>query len=531
MRLAVAACGLACLPMYALGADAPAAPAATAAGEFFDVTEIRVLGNTVLPVIEVERAVYPSTGPHKSIQDVQAARAALEQAYHLAGYGTVFVDIPEQDVGNGVVRLRATEGRLDRVRVTGARYFSDRKILAAVPAAKAGQVPQLPALQSQVSALNAQTADRGVTPILKAGRTPGTVDLELRVNDRLPLHGGVTLNNRYTPETTHLRAIVDLSYGDLFQDLHSAAFEFQTAPERPEDVKVYSFSYVAPLGANGASGNLLALFAIDNNSNVAAVGTLGLLGVGQVYGVHLIHPFAPFGLFSQSVNFGADYKDFTQTVSVPGQPPDKTPIRYINWSVVYALADHAARHDTTVNLGLNFGVRGLVNDPAEFDYKRYGAQAGYYYLRGGLEQRQEIFAGFSAYGRLGFQLTDAPLISNEQTGLGGIDTVRGYPESIVLGDSGLNGTFELRSPTWGFFRDPSVNHVLLFLFYDAGYVSVLDTLPEQQSRYELASYGGGLRLTAFRGLDAYVQWADPLKSVSTVERGQARVEFQVHYGF
>src|SRR5262245_1844001 len=87
----------------------------------FDVFEYRVLGNKVLPQVEVEKAVYPHLGPNKSLQDVEAAKTALEQAYKTAGYGTVFVDIPVQDVDRGIVRLQVTEGRLDRIRVQGAR--------------------------------------------------------------------------------------------------------------------------------------------------------------------------------------------------------------------------------------------------------------------------------------------------------------------------------------------------------------------------------------------------------------------------
>src|SRR5512141_1442885 len=57
----------------------------------FDVLEYRVLGNTVLPAASIERAVYPHLGPGKSLDVVEQARMALEQAYHAAGYGTVFV--------------------------------------------------------------------------------------------------------------------------------------------------------------------------------------------------------------------------------------------------------------------------------------------------------------------------------------------------------------------------------------------------------------------------------------------------------
>ncbi len=209
-------------------------PPSAAAGkpeETFDILEFRVLGNTVLPPIQIERAVYPHEGFHKSFKDIEAARAALENAYHQAGYGTVFVDIPEQDIGDGVVRLHASEGRIDRIRVTGARYFSNRQLLASIPSLQPGGVPQLPALQSDLAQVNAASGDRAVTPILKAGRTPGTVDIDLHVNDKLPLHASVTTNDRYTPNTTHLRTIFDLSYGNLFQDFHNLSFEYQTAPQ------------------------------------------------------------------------------------------------------------------------------------------------------------------------------------------------------------------------------------------------------------------------------------------------------------
>ncbi|HXP66144.1 MAG TPA: POTRA domain-containing protein [Steroidobacteraceae bacterium] len=497
--------------------------------EYFDIAEFRVLGNSVLPVKSIERAVYPFAGPHKSIQDVQAARGALESAYHEAGYATVFVDIPEQDVSEGIVRLRATEGHLDRIRVSGIRYFSARKILAGLPEVKAGAVPRLPALQAELATVGAESADRAVTPVLKAGRTPGTVDLDLQVNDALPLHGGVAVNDRYTPDTSKLRSTVDLSYGNLFQDLQSIAFEYQTAPERISDEKVYSLTYVAPLWFGH---NLLAAYAIDTNSNVAAVGALSLLGVGQVYGLHLIHPLPATGSLSQNVNFGADFKVFSQTVNVAGAPPDNTPIRYINWSLAYSLSEHTQQHDTSMSLTGNFGIRGLANDPAEFDFKRFAAQADYFYLRGAAERRDTLpWFGFSTDVRVAYQVADGPLISNEQFGLGGVDTVRGYIESIELGDNAITVQVELRGPTWTFGGDPLRNHFGLYAFYDAGVASILKPLPDQQSSFTLQSFGAGLRLIAFRRIDGTLDWAYPLRSAGTVTRGHSRVEFQLHFGF
>src|SRR5215470_10609469 len=69
----------------------------------FDILEYRVEGNSVLPKLAIERAVYPHLGEKKRIADVEKARVALEKAYHDAGYATVVVNVPVQKVDKGVV--------------------------------------------------------------------------------------------------------------------------------------------------------------------------------------------------------------------------------------------------------------------------------------------------------------------------------------------------------------------------------------------------------------------------------------------
>src|SRR5580704_12110810 len=198
-------------------AAADAAPAA--ADQRFDVHEYRVLGNTVLTARQIEGMLYPLLGDGKTMTDVEAARTALENAYHALGYATVFVDIPPQQVTDAVVRLKVTEGRIHARSISGARYFSEGKILEALPETNPGTVPRMPELQQELTVLNQQTADRSVVPVLKAGAEPGTMDLALNVDDHLPLHGSVDLNNQYTQDTRPLRTTVSLAYTDLFAAL------------------------------------------------------------------------------------------------------------------------------------------------------------------------------------------------------------------------------------------------------------------------------------------------------------------------
>src|SRR5262245_6950223 len=81
-----------CLPgLAAVAANAraqEAAPPAEQTGEAFDVWEFRVLGNTTLPSLAIERAVYPHLGKGKRIADVELARQDLERSFRDAGYGT-----------------------------------------------------------------------------------------------------------------------------------------------------------------------------------------------------------------------------------------------------------------------------------------------------------------------------------------------------------------------------------------------------------------------------------------------------------
>ena len=85
--------------------------AATPAEKPFAVHEYRVLGNTVLSNRQIEGVLYPRLGDSKTFPDVESARAALEDAYHSLGFATVFVDIPPQEVTDGIVRLKVTEDR------------------------------------------------------------------------------------------------------------------------------------------------------------------------------------------------------------------------------------------------------------------------------------------------------------------------------------------------------------------------------------------------------------------------------------
>lgn len=496
----------------------------------FNVWEFRVKGNSLIERTLVERTVYPFLGPDRSIQDVEAARVALETLYKNNGYPTVLVNIPEQDVSDGVVKLEVVQGRVDRMRISGSTYFSLGKIRKAVPALAEGEVPNLPQVQKQLQALNQQSADRRITPIFRPGRTPGTVEVELRVKDELPLHGSVELNGRNSANTSRTRLTGNLRYDNLWQKMHSLSLQYQVSPQNLNEVAVLAATYVLPVGD---SRDRLALYAIDSESEsqVASTGALSVIGNGTILGARWVKPLGSTGGYSHTLTLGTDYKDFDEAIELVGADSLKTPINYTRFSTEYRGNWYKDRSVTSFSVGANFALRGMGNTEGEFENKRFQAQPNFVYLTGELSREMELENDMRFRGALQAQLAGQPLISNEQFSAGGAQSVRGYYESEELGDDGISGSVELYTPSFADKLHEDVDNLRLLVFADAAHLVIHQALPGSPDRYELYGAGAGLRLSAFNHLDVNFDMAWPLVKTSDVDKGDARAHFSLNYGF
>ena len=505
----------------------------------FPILEYQVEGNTLLPVVEVERAVSSFMGPARTIKDVEAARRELEKHYHDRGYQTVLVNIPQQEVNAGVVRLAVVEAAVARFEIKGSQYHSLEAIRETVPDLLPGSKPDFKQVQKELAEVN-HSPDLRVTPVLRASTTPGHVDVDLNVQDRLPLHATVELNNRYSANTTHLRLTGEVSYDNLFQSGQSASIQYQTAPQHSDDARIWSLSYVVPM----RGGPVLALYAVRSDSNIAAVGSLSVVGKGNIYGLRYITPLAASrGNFYHSFTAGIDYKDFKQDVLLQGADAVASPARYSPLSLAYSATwygninrgDNAGaaitgmRNSTTLDLGVSFLMRALGGvDASQFAAKRAGADPSFFILRGGLQRQQLLGGNWSLVGKLDGQLANGPLISNEEYGAGGADSVRGYVESERLGDDGVRGSMELRTPQLLGSHLTSVEQSYLYLFADAARLKVVDPLRGQQSAFHLESIGLGAHFKR-GGLLADVNAARALTDGFVTKSGDNNIQFTTRY--
>jgi hemolysin activation/secretion protein len=489
----------------------------------FDILEYRVEGNSVLARGKIEEAVYPFLGEAKSIDDVEQARTALEKSFHDAGYLTVLVNIPEQNVEGGLVRLEVVEGRVEKLRVVGSRYYSLGVIKDRVPEFAEGNVPHFPEAQKQLASVNI-TPDRQVAPVLRPGKSPGKVEVDLKVQDKLPFHGGIELNNRYSANTAHTRIGGSMRYDNLWQRDHSIGISFQVSPENPAETTVFSATYLIPTG-----GDYWAIYGVISNSDTSAVGDVSVIGNGSIVGLRYIHPMPGLEGYSQSLTLGVDYKDFQETTALLGADGFQTPITYLPFYIGYDGTLQGTSSTTQMSLGVTFSIRGLGNNVQEFADKRYLASSDFAYLRAEINHTQQLYKGWQLFVNVTGQVASQPLISNEQFSAGGADSVRGYLEANSLGDHGATGTLELRTPSFAKYLSDQIADLHALAFYDAGHLRILDPLPGQTAAYDLASVGLGLYLKGWHGMFGTLDYAKALHTADLVHDGDYRVLFRVGY--
>jgi hemolysin activation/secretion protein len=503
----------------------PAAPAATPEStRKVDIAEYIVRGNTVLDARAIEKAVTPFLGPERTLKDVEAARDALLAAYQAAGYQSVYVDLPEQQVTQGVVFLQVNETRVGRVRVVGAEYNSPLDVREQVPALKEGGVPNFTQAQAELTALN-RGPKRQVMPLVRQGSLPGTMDVDLKVDDSSPWRASVGLNNDYSADTRKLRASASLGHDNLWQMGHSASISFFGAPQDLSQTKVFSASYNAPFaGTNWA----LEANAYTSDSNVATVGGTSVLGKGHSVGVKAIYTLPNAGNWWHAFSLGVDFKNNKEALQLKGTG-DTVPLKYAPITLSYTGLRQTEKSQYGVGLSLVVGTSSSFkygSDWAAFDYKRYKSSPSFMVLKTDFNGTHTFDGGQQLGFRVNAQMTDSPLVSSEQIAGGGMNSVRGYLSAEATGDYGVVGSLELRSQPLTFLGS-GVEGWRVYGFVDAARLRLKSPLPEQADKFQLASVGVGTTFKVGQYFSGRVDFGYPLKDGPRTKRHDANVNFSL----
>jgi hemolysin activation/secretion protein len=537
--------------------DKPPASEAEPAEKRFEIVSYEVDGNTILEQATIDKVLAPYKGSGRRLSDIDTARSELEKAYHTAGYPTVVVMLPEQTIDAGVVRLQVLEGRLVHITVTGNEYYSWSNIRGKLPSLQPGALIYEPTFLKEMGAVNANP-DLKVAPVVKPGTEPGTVDLELKVKDRLPVHGKVEADNRGPITTPHDRLLVELQHANLFGGDEILTVNTVQTPTDWGTVQNYGASFVYPLRW---PDHLLAVYASHSKSAstlaggavaVGGAGDVAVAGNATVAGIRYIFPLFAGGKNTHQLTVGVDYKHLeTTNATFPGGGTSVvlSPVQYTPASVAYTGFYPDEFGLTKLALTAKGYVAGMIPGGTKQDFEgnpndpdnpplRVGSTGTFAVLQGGLDRTQPLPWDFTLALHGDGQWATQPLIPAEEYFAGGFDTVRGYQQFEAIGDNAFRGRAELTTPElfaipvdriWQRRRSSDYTiRVKLAAFYDYAQLWVQQAQPGQASQFTLQGTGGGIRIKFPKDIgQLIIDQGVALHSTLNTKRGDTFVHFSV----
>ena len=534
-----------------------AAPA-FAQDERFNIVRFDIVGNTLLPAAQLQSLVAPLAGPGKVYGDIQKALEAVEGAYRQAGYGTVDVHVPEQELTTGVVRIDVTENVIGKIEISGNTFFDNANIRAGLVALQEGKAPNLREMSEGIQLSNENPAKQ-LEVTLGASEEEGKVDAKIIVTEENPKRVYMTADDTGTVASGRTRIGVAFQNANMFNRDQTLTLAYTTSLESPKGVQVdiFSLGYRVPFYAWGDSLDIIYGKSSSNTpSNSPTLGgALGITSKGDVFGLRWNHYFPRRGEYAGKLIVGLDYKYINARCNTAGVPisiePPTPPIsscvpytsRPVSLTYTGAKTSPGQIFDYSLGLARNWPLGSqYVNTTGEVDRFSYLTSGNRpttdeftivrfsgTYLKAFENDWQVRLAGNTQY-------SARPMLAAEQFGLAGSNAVRGFSERAVAADKGFLVNTELNTPelakTIGM---PGNLRGLLYYDFARGYNnnSLIAGAPVVPEKVGIASVGFGLRYSAGKRFSLRADFARVLDGgpLGSQARGDQRAHFSAMIGF
>lgn len=402
------------------------------------------------------------------------------------GYPVADAVVPSQTVEGGIVKIVVSEGRFGRVTVRGNKYYPEHFVRRLFfPATELGVV-HAPELYKSLLILN-EYPDLSVQAQFAPGREPGTTDVVLNVKDARPVHVGLDYNNFGSRLVGRNRAGVTLWSGNSFTP--GDEFLLRAVDSWPGRSHIFwNAGYVLPISRYGTKVGFQ--FADAETHARGPLTPLDIRGDADIFSFLVTHPlkrtFQEVQNLSSSLSFKTVRNFFFGDVL---QSQDD--LRVLNLGIDGAKGDRLGRwiYSAVLGQGLGTMLGGRGNgDPLS---SRVAAGDGFTKTNIDVLRSQDLKRNRFALFRFSGQTSSRPLVTAEQFGVGGPDSVRGFIQSEALGDSGFTLSGEYRQQVWKSKDGRDVVQGVAFL--DHGYAELKRPQVGEDAHRSLTGLGVGTR--------------------------------------
>lgn len=407
----------------------------------FLVSEFNLVGNSVISTAELNRLLKNYTGRSVTIDDLRDACDSIAALYKIKGFFLAKAYLPAQDIDGGIVTIEIIEGRLGRVSVEGEGHYDIDFVRNNFHPDRGGVVNYGQILKSLLL-LNEYTGLKAKA-VLQRGQEPYTVDVVLKVEDRLPLAGLVEFDNFGSRYVSRHRVASELEYNDLL--LGGDRIFLRGVSGTPEDtLKCVKSEYSFPLNHSGTRASLSYSWSDLNVQREFRL--LDAAGTSKIYSLLLSHPVTRSRSTLLDYVFGFDYKQIKNYLMNTLTSDDE--LRVFKTGVSGEHAEASGKAKNYFSFLVSSGIDGIMGGLKHDDLRASRLGAGGEFIRTNFDfaRLQKVAGDSYLLMRCASQMASDTLPISEQFSVGGADSVRGYPEAELLGDSGFIGSFELRMP-------------------------------------------------------------------------------------
>lgn len=374
-----------------------------------------------------------------SLEEIYAICGQIEKIYAEKGYFLARVYPPPQDIDKGVLQLSVLEGKIGSIRVEGEKHYSEAFLLGYFKRLIGKPLRYKEFVRALLLAND--NRDLFVSSIFEKGKTVGTADLILRVEDKKPWHLYLNANDYGRPLTTNTRVGGRLDGGNVVTNGDQFSWvEVMGCP--PEAMLFSDFVYSLPLNYRGSR---LEAAYLTSRFKILKLPSLHLHGTSDIATVKFSQALMrKKGLQSDLFSY-FDYKQVENFALHHQSSFDK--LRVVTLGASFDYSSARARRDYLVVKG-SAGIPNFLDGLSSVDSScsTPGAGGRFVYLSADFDHFQSLWKELFLHLRASGQFSFYKLPQTEQFYIGGADTVRGFPLASALGDSGYVGSGELSFP-------------------------------------------------------------------------------------
>lgn len=435
------------------------------------------------------RLMTPFFGKPTSINTLNKIAATITDFYRQKGMPFVYISIPPQSLIHGTVQVVVTEYKLDKITVTGNKWFSEREIMSEVDL-NPGMSLSLTGIRDDIRRLN-QNPFRTINAIFSPGTAQGYTDVTLQASDRLPVRAYGTYDTYGIPLMGRQEWALGGSWGNVAGLGHIAGYQFTHSVA--DLYSSHAISYSIPLPWRD-SLEIFGTYAWEHTKSSLNGEPLNEMGHSGQASIRYVHPFETIVFNTDThlvheLRVGYDFKTTNNNIEFGGFSVYNGTAEVNQFPIVYhgILTDRFGH--TTFDNQLIWSPGGLTGNDSHHAFSQFIPNANNQYVFDNLAINRTTWLpkDFTWNLQIVGQIASTNLMYSNQFGLGGSRLLRGYFTDSAIGSNGIAVTNQINSPVFHVKQGWDAEQI--GVFFDYGHVQQTHKLQNGISETDLSSIG------------------------------------------